>query len=134
MKKFFKYFLYLILGLGLLLAILLFIGYLNDFPINGITRSAKSNIEKINLGQNTTVNDAIIHMAGAEGEVVWEKQENDYFVSIIHGKSANIIKFTYNPSTYTMFLTGFKGADGNKCEKRGQVGKCIIKYISKHSE
>ncbi len=125
MKKLFKYVLYSAFGLGLIFAILLFIAYLADFPVNGVTMSMQSTIEKIELDTNTTVKDAVVNLAGVDGEVIWEREGNDYFVSIVHGKAVDSIKFSYNPSTYHVFLTGFSGSDGNKCEGSNQAKKCI---------
>lgn len=126
MKKLFKYVLYTALGLGLIFAILLLILHLADYPVNGVTAGMRSTIESIELGKNKTVKDAIVDLAGPDGSVVWEREENDYFVSVIHGSSADIIKFSYNPSTHYVFLTGFHGSDGNKCEG-SQANKCLHK-------
>ncbi len=125
MKKLFKYVVYTVLGLTIILALLFFVAYITDFPVNGVTMGMQSTIEKIELGKNTTVKDAIVDLAGADGKVVWGREENDYFVSISHGDSTEIIKFSYNPDTQYVFLTGFRSSDGKKCEGAKEAKKCI---------
>jgi len=126
MKKFLKYLLYTFLGLLTIFIALLFIGYITDFPVNGVTSSAKSAIERMNLGKNITVEDAIVELAGVDGEVIWERENNNYFVYIFHGKEVDIIEFTLNPSTNRIFLTGFHSSSKEKkCKGYEQANRCI---------
>ena len=106
------------------MAVFFFVSYY-FIQVNGVTYSVQSTIESIELDKNMTVRDAVVNLAGVDGEIIWKREGNDYFVSIVHGKALDSIKFSYNPSTYHVFLTGFYSSDGNKCEGSNQAKKCI---------
>jgi hypothetical protein len=136
MKKTLKY----ISILGLVLVIFLLISYY-FIPVNGVTYDMQSTIESIELDQNTTVGDIILKLAGVDGEVSWSKEENDYFVSISHGDATDRIKFSYNPNTDYILLSGFYSSDGsglyssdgNECEGVNQAPICLGFAIMKES-
>jgi hypothetical protein len=99
--------------------------YHRFLPINGVTYGVKSDIENIKLDENVVIRDVLLNLAGVDGEILWSKENNNYFISVVRRDRKDRIKFSRNPNTGYILLSGFYSSDIGECEGEYQAYICL---------